>query len=75
MMCWIISKSVHTDHLKLISVLCIIYGQRIYQKAFLNWLYQYLYFLIVANRFYPMEKCVVTPHCLYRESLVTLSLL
>ena len=49
---------------------CIICGQRIYKKAFLNWLCQYLSFLdIFFNRFYLVERCGVTPHLLYRDSL------
>ena len=52
------------------TVYCIICGQRIHQIAFLNWLYQYLSFLnIFFNRFSPVEKCGVTPHGLYRDSL------
>ena len=48
----------------------ITFGQRIYQKALLNQLCQYLSFLnIVFNRFCPLEKCGVTPHSLYRHSL------
>ena len=36
----------------------------------LNWLCQYLSFLnIFFNRFSLMEKCGITPHCLYRDSL------
>ena len=66
-------------------VYCIICGQRIYQKAFLNWFCQYLSFLtifcfngfcqylsfldIFFSRFFPVKKCWVTSHCLYRDSL------
>ena len=51
-------------------VYCIICGQRIYQKAFLNCLSQCLSFLnIFFNRFCPVEKCGVTPHCLHRDLL------
>ena len=40
------------------------------EKVFLNWLCQYLSFLnIFFNRFCPVEKCGVTPHCLCRDSL------
>ena len=55
-------------------VYCIISGQRIYQKALLYWLcqylnclYQHLSFLnIFFNGFW---KCGVTRHCLYLDSL------
>ena len=51
-------------------VYCIIYGEEIHQKAFLNWFYQYLSSLnIFLNRFCPVEKCGVTPDCLYRDSI------
>ena len=40
------------------------------KKAFLNWLCQDLSFVdIFFNRFFPVWKCGVTPHCLYRDSL------
>ena len=36
-------------------------GQQIYQKAFLNWLCEYVSFLnIFFNRICPVEKCGVT---------------
>ena len=60
---------------KRVAVYCIIYGQRIYQKAFLNWFSinsfcQYLSFLnIFFNRFSPVETCRITQHCLCRDSL------
>ena len=57
-----------------VMVYCIIWGQQIYQKAFLDSLYKYLSFLnVFFNRFYPVEKCGVTPHCLYRDSLTLTS--
>ena len=40
------------------------------KNVFLNWLCQYLSFLsILFNRFCPVVKCGVTPHCLYHDSL------
>ena len=49
---------------------CIICGQRIYQKALINWFCRYLSFLnIFFNRFCPLEKSGVTPRWLYRDSL------
>ena len=49
---------------------CLIFGQRIYQQVFLNWLCQYLSFLdIFFYIFYSVEKCWATPHCWYRDSL------
>ena len=52
----------------------IICGQRIHGKAPLNWFCQYLSFLNSSfNRFLKsikrLEKCGVTPHCSYRNSL------
>ena len=41
-----------------VTVYCIICSQRINQKAFSNWLSQYLSFLdFLINRFYPVKKC------------------
>ena len=38
--------------------------------SILTFLNQYLSFLnILFNRFYPMEKCGIIPHCLHRDSL------
>ena len=52
-----------------VPVYCIICVQRIYQKAFLNWLYQNLSFVyIFFNRFCPVWRCWITPHCLNRDS-------
>ena len=49
---------------------CIICGQRIYRKASLNWLCQYLSLSIFFfNRFCLVEECGVTPHCLYCDSI------
>lgn len=51
-------------------VYCIIYGEGIHQKAFLNWFCQYLSSLnIFLNRFCPVEKSGVTPDGLYRDSI------
>ena len=58
--------------LKLTShgILHYFYGQRIYQKAFPNWLCQYLPFLNnFFNSIYPVEKCGATQHCQNRDSL------
>ena len=46
-------------------------GQRIYQKTFLNWLGQYL-FWVFFQRFYTVEKCGITPQSLYRDPLTYL---
>ena len=47
-------------------VFYIICGQRIYQKYFLNWFFQYFSFVyIIFNSFYPVEKRGITPYCLY----------
>ena len=40
------------------------------QKAFLNWLCQYLFFSIIFNRFCLVEKYGITVHWLYRRSLI-----
>ena len=50
---------------------CNICDQRIFQKNFLNWLYQYLLFSIFPfSKFCPMENCgLPTLHCLYHDSL------
>ena len=51
-------------------VYCIIYGEGIHQKAFLNWFCQYLSSLnIFLNRFCLVEKSGVTPDGLYRDSI------
>ena len=34
----------------------------------------FIFFHIFFNRFFPVEKCGVTPHCLYRDSLTLPSL-
>ena len=59
------------------TVYCIFCCQRIYQKAFLNWLCQYLIFSInifwqyfsfphtFSNRFCPVEKCEALPNIAY----------
>ena len=48
-----------------VTVYCIICGQRIYQKAFLNWLYQYLSFLNIFSIDFTRWKIVGTPHIPY----------
>ena len=54
---------------------CLIFGQRVYQEVFLNWLCQYLSFLdTFFNIFYSVEKCGATPHCWYRDSLTLITL-
>ena len=35
----------------------------------INWVDIYLFFNIFFNSFYPVKKCGVTSHCLYRHSL------
>ena len=46
-------------------------GQRIYQKTFLNWLGQYL-FWVFFQRFCTVEKCGITPQSLYHDPLTYL---
>ena len=53
-----------------VTVYCTICGQRNHQIASLNWLCLYLSFLnIFFNKFFPVEKCEVTWHCLYHKAL------
>ena len=56
--------------------IALFFGQWIYQKAFLNWLFQYLSFLnTFFNRFCTVENWGVDPHYLYRNSLTLRSTL
>ena len=51
------------------TLYCITFGQRIYQKAFLNWCVNTYLFSKIFNRFWPVEKCGATPYCLYHDLL------
>ena len=47
-----------------------------FSQYFLNSFCQYLYFFnIFSKKNFAVEKCVVNPHCLYRDSLTLLLLL
>ena len=53
--------SINFNKVTLYYIIC---GQRIYQKAFLTLLYEYLSLInIFFKRFSPVEKWGVTPHC------------
>ena len=48
---------------------CTICGQQTYQKAFVGWFCEYLFFYYYSfNRFTKVEKCEVTPQYLYCHS-------
>ena len=66
----IIIKIKNSLYLKLrVTAYCIICGQPIYLRSFLNCMCQYLSFLnIFFNRFCPVEKCGFTPHGLYTDN-------
>ena len=66
----IIIKIKNSLYLKLrVTVYCIICGQPIYLRSFLNCMCQYLSFLnIFFNRFCPVEKFGFTPHGLYTDN-------
>ena len=49
-------------------------GQRIYQKAFLNYVNIYFFTGFFFNSFCLVEKCGVTPYFLFRDSLTFICL-
>ena len=52
------------QYLPFLKIFSIAFANIIFPQHFINKFYQYLSFLnIFFNRFYPLEKCWVTPHC------------
>ena len=52
------------QYLPFLKIFSIAFANIIFPQYFINKFYQYLSFLtIFLNRFYPLEKCWVTPHC------------
>ena len=57
----------------LLTVYCIICGQRVYQKAFLNYVNTYLFSNFFSIVFARWKNVGVTPHCLYPDLLTLIT--